>query len=167
MRHKQQFVIQNGLLYKICKNLAYNTKTMQFILHKPYRPQVIKACHDSIGHLGWERSLSLPKHWFYWPNMSEELAEYIKRCRRFLHFKSKMEKAPLSPIQVMHLLELIHMDYLTVELGKGDKDMSILVVTDHFTCYARHASTPHRRQAWLPKHYVRSSWFIMACWKTN
>ena len=35
----------------------------------------------------------------------------------------------------MHPLELVEMDFLTVEPGKIGKDVNILVVTDHFTHY--------------------------------
>ena len=39
-------------------------------------------------------------------------------------------------------MELIHIDYLTIEGSKTDKDINILVVTDHFTCYAQAFVTP-------------------------
>ena len=29
------------------------------------------------------------------------------------------------------------MDYLTIEANEGGKDVHILVITDHFTCYAQ------------------------------
>ena len=34
-------------------------------------------------------------------------------------------------------MELIHIDYLTIESGKLNKDVNILVVADHFTRYAQ------------------------------
>ena len=34
-------------------------------------------------------------------------------------------------------MELVHMDYLTIEATEGGKDIHILVVTDHFTIYAQ------------------------------
>ena len=30
-------------------------------------------------------------------------------------------------------MELVHIDYLTIESGKANKVVNILVVTDHFT----------------------------------
>ena len=39
-------------------------------------------------------------------------------------------------IKATYPLELAHMDYLTIELGKGDKDVNILIITDHFMRYA-------------------------------
>ena len=34
-------------------------------------------------------------------------------------------------------MELIHIDYLTIESKAKEKDINILVVMDHFTCYAQ------------------------------
>ena len=34
-------------------------------------------------------------------------------------------------------MELVHMDYLTTGENEGGKDVYILVITDHFTCYAQ------------------------------
>ena len=41
----------------------------------------------------------------------------------------------MSPIVITHSLELIHMDFLTIEALNSDKDVYILVVTHHFTLF--------------------------------
>ena len=41
----------------------------------------------------------------------------------------------MESMMATHPLELVHIDYLCLEAGKG-KDENILVVMDHFTCYA-------------------------------
>ena len=43
----------------------------------------------------------------------------------------------LQPIKATYPLELVHMDYLTKESSKGDKDVNILIITDHFIKYAQ------------------------------
>ena len=43
----------------------------------------------------------------------------------------------MCPIEATHPLEIIHMDFLTIESGKIDKDVNVLVVTDYFTRYAQ------------------------------
>ena len=95
------------------------------------------VCYDDIGHLGLERSLGLLKDQFYWPNMAQDIETHIKQCDRCLKFKSKLQQTELHPIVATHSMELVHMDYLTVESGKANKDVNILVVTDHFTRYAQ------------------------------
>ena len=52
-------------------------------------------------------------------------------------FKAIPEKAELNIINVTRPLELVHIDFLTIEAPRKDKDVNILVVTDHFTRYAQ------------------------------
>ena len=92
---------------------------LQFVLPMSYRQQAIKACHDDICHLGLEKIIR-PSKRFYWPGMNEEMGNHIRNGNRFFHFKSKLQKTELCPIMATHLLELIHMDFLTIELGKTD-----------------------------------------------
>ena len=49
--------------------------------------------------------------------------------------KSTPQVAPLQPILVSQPLELVHLDYLTLEPSKGNIE-NVLVITDHFTRYA-------------------------------
>ena len=97
----------------------------------------MEACHDDVGHLGIERTTSLLKDRFYWPGMEDDIEEYIKTCPRCLKFKAIPERAELNIIDVTRPLELVHIDFLTIEAPKKDKDVNILVVTDHFTRYAQ------------------------------
>ena len=43
----------------------------------------------------------------------------------------------MNIIDVTRPLELVHIDFLTIEAPKKDKDVNILVVTDHFIRYAQ------------------------------
>ena len=97
----------------------------------------MEACHDDIGHLGIERTLSLLTDHFYWPNQTKDVEQYIQTCPRCLKFKAVPDRVELTPILATRPLELVHIDFLTIESGKTDKDINILVVTDHFTRYAQ------------------------------
>ena len=119
--------------------------SLQFVLPQNYRKQAMKACHDDIVHLDLERSLDLLKDRLYWAEMSTDMENYIQTCDRCLCFKSKPQKTELHPITTTHPIELVHMDFLTVGSGKAGKDVNMLVITDHFTCYAQ-AFIPHHRQ---------------------
>ena len=50
-------------------------------------------------------------------------------------FQVRQQKGPLENIMTTHPLELVHLDYLCLEPGKGLEE-NVLVVTDHFTRYA-------------------------------
>ena len=59
----------------------------------------------------------------------------MTKCSRCLKRKSTPQVAPLQPILVSQPLELVHLDYLTLEPSKGNIE-NVLVITDHFTRYA-------------------------------
>ena len=43
----------------------------------------------------------------------------------------------MENVDTAYPMELVHMDYLTIEAMEGGKDIHILVITDHFTRYAQ------------------------------
>ena len=73
---------------------------------------------------------------FFWPHMAGQEKEQIDKCCPCLTFKAKQPKALLENIMATHPLEFVHLDYLCLEPGKGLEE-NVLVVTDHFTCYAQ------------------------------
>ena len=69
--------------------------------------------------------------------MAVQAQEHIDKCCLSLTFKAKQPRAPLENIVATHPLELVHMDFLWLEPGKG-REENILVVTNYFSQYARH-----------------------------
>ena len=51
-------------------------------------------------------------------------------------FEEAVPKAPLCPIRAHTPLELIHVDFMSVELNKPPSVKNMLVITNHFTHYA-------------------------------
>ena len=67
--------------------------------------------------------------------MQEEATQYLLKCLRCLRRKSTPLVAPMQPIYVTQHLELVHINYLSLESSKGNIE-NVLVITDHFTRYA-------------------------------
>ena len=107
----------------------------QLIVPKLFRERALLGCDDDVGHQGMLRTLSLLRERFYWPGMQEEATQHILKCSRCLRRKTPPQVAPLQPILVTQPLELVHMDYLSLEPSKGNIE-NVLVITDHFTRYA-------------------------------
>ena len=80
--------------------------------------------------------LDLMHDHFFWPCMAAQAKDHIRKCCQCLAFKVKQPKAALENITATHPLELVHLDYLCLEPGKGLEE-NVLVVTDHFTRYAQ------------------------------
>ena len=60
--------------------------------------------------------------------MAQDIEVYVKSYPQCLRFKRLPEKANLNPIEVTRLMELVHIDYLTIEAPK--KSNSNLYVGD-------------------------------------
>ena len=41
----------------------------------------------------------------------------------------------MENIQAAHPLQLVHLDYLTIKVTEGGKDIQVLIITDHFMRY--------------------------------
>ena len=137
LRNKRCLKLYKDVLYR--KSYSDNSttkKTMwQLVVPKLFRERALSGCHDDVGHQGILRTLSLLRERFYWPGMQEEATQYVMCCSRCLRRKTPPQVAPLQPILVTQPLELVHMDYLSLEPSKGNIE-NVLVITDHFTRYA-------------------------------
>ena len=149
LRIKKSLVLTKGILFR--KSFTDNTSSKkiiwQLVIPKTHRHKAILGCHDEVGHQGRVRTLSLLRERFFWPSVQVEATQHIAKCSRYLKRKSTPQVAPLQPILVSQPLELVHLEYLTLEPSKGNIE-NVLVITDHFTRYAlAYASKTQTAQA--------------------
>ena len=132
-------------MYRRANLKNHRELVVQFVLPKKFVHKVILACHDDNGHLGVEQTLGLLQERFFWPKMAADVQTHIHTCERCLRFKQPQERAEMQAIQVSHLMELIHLDFLTLGGKTGDvRGTNIMVITDHFTRYAQAYVTPNQ-----------------------
>ena len=140
LREFARLQIHHGVLYRR-KTRSDKTSSLQLVLPVTYRKEAIVKLHNDLGHMGIERTVALAKNRFYWPKMAEEIEDWIKHCVRCLARKTLPKTAaPLHNIVTKGPMELVCMDFLSLEQDKSGKK-SILVVTDHFTRYAQAFAT--------------------------
>ena len=122
-----------GILYR--KLLPKDSQEAQFqlVLLATHWEATLRGCHNEVDHLGLECMLDLMCNHFFWPWMASQAKEHIEGCCWCVTFKAKQQQASLENIVATHPLELVHMDYLCLELGKGNEE-DVLVVTDHPLC---------------------------------
>ena len=65
-----------------------------------------------------------------------QVKEQVEKCHHCITCKVKQQRAPMESIVATQPLELVHINYLCLEPGKG-KEENILVVMDNFTHYAQ------------------------------
>ena len=79
--------------------------------------------------------------------MHKEATLYVSKCQNCLKRKATPDLAPLQPIIASQPMELVHMDFFSIEPSKGNIE-NVLVITDHFTRYAQaYPSKTQRAQA--------------------
>ena len=65
------------------------------------------------------------------------MRQVIKTCRHCLQYEGSTPKAPLCPIVVTTPLDLLHVDFTSIEtmmeLDQSPKVTNVLVFQDHFT----------------------------------
>ncbi|XP_030847917.1 uncharacterized protein LOC115926774 [Strongylocentrotus purpuratus] len=136
LREFDRLVLRQGILYRSFLDSLGKTH-YQLVLPSSSRRQAMRGIHDEVGHLGIERSIAFARDRFYWPKMSAEITEWVKHCPRCVARKSHQHpSAPLVSIKTTSPLELVCMDFLSLEPDRSNKK-SILVVTDHYTRYAQ------------------------------
>ena len=137
LRIKNQLILRKGLLYRKIKKGNQEGSILEFVFPTKYRKQILRACHNDVGHAGIWKCIRLLRNQFYWANINYDMEQHIKRCNRCIRFKAKTEVAPLESIEASYPMELVHIDYLTIESNKSEKEVNILVVTDHYTRLAQ------------------------------
>ena len=127
-------LLKKGVLYRQARPRESEETLLWLVLPAVQREVALRECHDETSHLGLEHMLDLMCDRFFWPCMAAQAKEHIRKCHSCLVFKAKQPKAPLKNIMATHPLELVHLDDLCLEPGKG-LDENVLVVTNHFTRY--------------------------------
>lgn len=107
--------------------------------------------------------MSLIKRRFYWPGMDKDFQDMIKYCGRKTAPK---KKAVLVKITTSSPMELVCIDFLSLEESKGGYD-SILVITDHFTRYAHVIPTRNQKATTTAKSLFITFSFLVKLHSAN
>ena len=110
---------------------------IQLVIPQSYQKKDLQECHNYISHMGIEQMFDLLWDLFYWPGMMKDVELHITRCDWFVHFKRRPWKVVIENIQATHPLQLVYLDYLTIEITECGKDVHVLIITNHFTWYVQ------------------------------
>ena len=135
LREWDRLTLHHNVLHRMRK--MNNQMTYQLVVPSSHRKQALHGVHDEVGHFGRDRTLELARERFYWPRLPQDVTQKLRSCDRCLRQKAPIQHhpAPLVPITSTEPLELVCMDFLSLEPCKGGIE-NILVITDHFTKYA-------------------------------
>ena len=136
---KEQLLIKNGLLYqKTWKGQADET-VFQFVVPQRHRGAALDGCHQEAVHQGQRRSAALMQERFWWPGMTRDLRNCIKRCSHCRKYEAAPPVMPMKPLACSRPGELLHVDFTsteeTVPLKEDPVIHNVLVLQDHFSKY--------------------------------
>ena len=138
---QKEFMIHDDLLYLRITTPTGQDSTQVFVVPAGKRQAAIDRCHRSARHQGRDRTLSLLKERFWWPGMSRALFRAVSTCGRCKQYEAKGQLPPMNPILCTEPMELVHIDYVGMEVTVAAKEKpvvkNVLVVVDHFTHYVQ------------------------------
>ena len=138
---QKDFVLWHNLLYLRVTPKRSNEDVLAFMVLGLKQQAAIDGCHQYLGHQGRDHTLSLLRERFWWPGMAQRMMMSVRNCPKCRIFKAKPQIPPLEPILCTEPLDLVHIDYVSMEVTVGVKEKpvvkNVLVIKDHFTRYTQ------------------------------
>ena len=135
-------MLESPFLYR--SGIVSNQDFQQLVVPITYRDDIFKALHSDLGHQGRDRTMSLIKQRFFWPDIDACVAEQVQQCNRCILPKANPGiSANLVSIESTAPIENVCLDYLSLERSKGGIE-NVLVIIDHFSRYAQAIPTKNQ-----------------------
>ena len=139
VKAKEQLLIKNGLLYRKTRQGQANETVFQFVVPQRHRGATLDGCHREAAHQGQCRSSALMQERFWWPGMTRDLRNHIKKCSHCRKYEAAPPVVPVKPLACSGPGELLHVDFTSIEKTMPLKEdpviCNVLVLQDHFSKY--------------------------------
>ena len=136
---KEQLLIKNGLLYWKTRQGQADEIMFQFVVPQRHQGTALDGCHREVAHQGQRRSTAPMQECFWWPGMTRDLRNCIKKCGHCRKYEAAPPVAPMKPLACSGPGELLHVDFTsteeTVPLKEDPVIHNVLVLQDHFSKY--------------------------------
>ena len=77
--NKEGYYLVSGVLMRSRRD-SMGENVTQMCVPAKHRSQCLRASHNSFGHQGRNKMLTLLRQYFYWPNMSRACRDWVKGC---------------------------------------------------------------------------------------
>ena len=155
LRNHQNFTIHQKALYLHSMPKGGNEDLLLFMVPRAHPVATINGCHQDAGHQGCDHTLSSLQEHFWWPGMSSQMWQSIRTCTHCLQLEGSFSKAPLHPIMATAPLDLLHVDFTsietTLEANQSPRVANILVFQDHFMKHVLVYVTPDQTAKTIAK----------------
>ena len=150
-KNHQNFTSLQGTLYLCSTPKGENEDLLLSLVPKVHQTAALNGCHRDAGHQGHDHTLSLLQECFWWPGMAKQMRQVTKACRCCLQYKGSTPKAPLCPIVATTPLDLLHVDFTSIETMMELGVTNVLVFQDHFTKHVLVYVTPNQTAKTIAK----------------
>ena len=111
----------------------------QFVVPQRHQGATLDGCHREAAHQVQCRSTTLMQECFWWPGMTHDLRNHIKKCSHCRKYEPAPPMAPMKPLTCSGPGELLHVDFTSIEetvpLKEEPVICNVLVLQDHFSKY--------------------------------
>ena len=139
VKAKEQLLIKNGLLNWKSRQGQADETVFQIVVPQRHRGTALDGCHREAAHQGQHRSAALMQERFWWPGMTRDLRNRIKKCGYCRKYEAAPPVAPMKPLACSGPGELLHVDFTSIEetvpLKEDPVIHNVLVLQDHFSKY--------------------------------
>ena len=139
VKAKEQLLIKNGLLYWKTWQGQADEIVFQFVVPQRHRGATLDGCHREAAHQGQRHSTALMQERFWWPGMTRDLRNCLKKCSHCRKYEAAPPVTPMKPLACSGPGELLHVDFTSIEetvpLKENPVIRNVLVLQDHFSKY--------------------------------
>ena len=148
-------MVLQGTLYLHSIPKGENEDLLLFKVLKAHLTATLNGCHQDAGHQSHDHTLSILQECFWWPGMAKQMRQVITAYTHCLQYEGVFHKAPLCPIVATAPLDLLHVDFTsietTLELNQLPRVANVLVFQDHFTKHVLAYVTPDQTEKTVAK----------------
>ena len=154
-RNCQNFTVLQDVLYLHSMPKGEKEDLLLFVVPKAHWTATLNGCHQDAGHQGHECTLYLLQEHFWWPRMAKQMRQTIRVCTHCLQYEVGFPKAPLCPTVATAPLDLLHVEFTSVETmlepNQSPRVANVLVFQDHFTKHVLAYMTPDQTAKTIAK----------------
>ena len=136
---KEQLLIKNGLLYHKTGQGPADEIVFQFVVLQRHQRTTLDGCHREAAHQSQCHSTTLMQECFWWPGMTQDLRNCIRKCGHCRKYEAAPPIAPMKPLTCSGPGELLHVNFTSIEetvpLKEEPVIQNVLVLQDHFSKY--------------------------------
>ena len=114
-RNNQNFIVLQDAHYLHSTPKGENEDLLLFTVLKAHQTAALNRYHQDPGHQDCDHTLSLLQEHFWWPGMAKQMRQTIRAYTHCLQYEGGSLKAPLCFIVTTAPLDLLHVDFTSIE----------------------------------------------------